>query len=56
MVNLRENLCKVLRMASVSDKSCRENQNTHFTFKTIYPEIRAVYEIMWEIMVEPDGP
>jgi len=33
----------LLRMRNVSDKICRENQNTHFVF-----ENRAVYEIMWK--------
>jgi len=35
-------------MRDVSDKSCRENENT-FIFNTfIFPENRAVYEIMWK--------
>jgi hypothetical protein len=34
----------LLRMKNDSDKSCRENQNTHFVFRI---ENRAVYEIMW---------
>jgi hypothetical protein len=38
-------------MRLVSDKSCRENQNP-----TFFPENRAVYEIMWENVVEPDRP
>jgi hypothetical protein len=33
-------------MRNVSNKSCRENQNTHFTFgKFFSPEKNAVYEI-----------
>jgi len=33
---------------NVSDKSCTENQNTHFMCSiTILSENRAVYEIMW---------
>jgi len=26
-------------MRNVSDKSCRENQNTHFVFNNIFPKI-----------------
>ena len=45
------------RMRNVSDKSCRENQNTHFVFSNLFFfENRAVYEIMWENIVEPDRP
>ena len=35
-------------MRNVSDKSCIENQNTHFIFKFFFPEKHAVYEIMWK--------
>jgi len=38
----------ILRMRNVSDKSCRENQNTHFVFSNFFPQNRAVYEIMWK--------
>ena len=38
----------LLRMRNVSDKSCRENQNTHFVFSNFFFENRAVYEITWE--------
>jgi hypothetical protein len=42
----------LLRMRNVSDKSCRENQNTHFVFsKFFFLENRAVYEIMWKNIV-----
>ena len=34
-----------LRMRNVSDESCRENQNTHFTFNNSF-ENRVVYEII----------
>jgi len=45
-----------LRMRNVSDKSCRENQNTHFVFSTFSPpKNRAVDEIMWKNTVEPAG-
>ena len=47
----------LLRMRNVSDKICIENQNTNFTFnKFCPPENRAVYGILWKIMVQPDGP
>jgi len=29
----------LLRMKNVSDKSCRENQNTHFVFSNFFPKI-----------------
>jgi hypothetical protein len=40
-------------MSNVSDKSCRENQNTYFMFNN-FSENRAVYVTVWKIMVEPD--
>jgi hypothetical protein len=46
----------LLRMRTVPDKSCRENQNTHFVFSNFFVENRAVYEIMWKNTVEPDRP
>jgi hypothetical protein len=50
--------CSVLLgMRNVSEKSCRENQETHFMFnKFFFPENRAVYEIMWQNIVQPDRP
>jgi len=34
----------LLRMRNFSDKSCRENQNTHFKFNKFFPpENRVVY-------------
>jgi len=38
-------------MRNVSDKSCRENQNTHFVFGN-FLENRADNEIMWKNIVE----
>jgi hypothetical protein len=32
-------------MRNVSDKGCRENQNTYFMFSNVFPENRTVYEI-----------
>jgi hypothetical protein len=37
-------------------KVVRENQNTFCVFNNILPENRAVYEIMWKNVVEPDRP
>jgi hypothetical protein len=34
------------------EKSCTENQNTHFMFSNFFFENRAVYEIMWKNIVE----
>jgi hypothetical protein len=34
----------------------RENQNTNLICNFFPPENRAVYEMMWENMVEPDRP
>ena len=39
-------LSVLLRMRNVSDKSCRENQNTHFIFNNFFFDYPAVYEIM----------
>jgi hypothetical protein len=36
----------LLRMRNVSDKSFRENQNTHFMNNNLFSENHAVYEIM----------
>ena len=43
-------------MRNVSDKSRTENQNTQFMFNKVFFffENRAVNEIMWENMAEPD--
>jgi hypothetical protein len=46
----------LLRMRNVLNKSCRENQNTHFMFSIFFSENRAVYEIMSKNMVEPERP
>ena len=35
----------LLRKRNVSDKSCRENRNTHFLFDNFFSENRAVYNI-----------
>jgi len=33
-----------LRMKNISDKYCRKNQNTHFMFRTLFPENPVVFE------------
>ena len=43
-------------MRNVSDKSCTENQNTHFMFSNFFSENRAVYEIMRKNIVDPGRP
>ena len=60
---LYEDLCtfviisrRFLRTRNVSDKSCVENQNTHFVVNSLFFENRAIYEIMWKNIVESDWP
>ena len=44
-------------MRNVSDKSCRENQNTQFMLNNFFfLENRAFYETMWENITVPDRP
>ena len=43
-------------MRDVSDKSYRENKNIHFRFSNFFFFNRAIYEIMWKNIVEPDRP
>jgi hypothetical protein len=45
----------LLRMRNVSGKIHRGNQKT-FYVQTLFPESRAIYEIMWKNMVDPDRP
>jgi len=45
----------LLRIKNVSDKSCKENQNTHFMFKNFLSNC-AVHEITWKNIVELGGP
>jgi hypothetical protein len=42
----------LLRMRNVSDKICRENQNTPVVFSNLFPKNRSRYAIMWDNMVE----
>ena len=47
----------LLRMRNVSDKLCRENQNTHFMFSNFFfPENCANYRKMWKYIVEAGRP
>jgi hypothetical protein len=46
----------LLTMRNVSNKSCRENYNTHFVFRKFFPENRAIYEIISKNLVEPERP
>jgi len=41
-------------MRNFSDRSRRENQNTHFTLNNFLSENRAVYKVMQKNKVEPD--
>jgi hypothetical protein len=43
-------------MRNVSDKSCRENQKTHFMFDNLFVENLTVFEIMCKNILEPDRP
>ena len=48
----------LLRMKNVSDKNCRENGITHFTFSNFFFSFKnhAIYDIMLKITVELSGP
>ena len=43
-------------MRNVSDKSCAESQNTHFSSVFFFFGYLSIYDIMWKIIVEPDRP
>jgi hypothetical protein len=38
----------LLTAKNVSDKSCTDNQNTHFVFSNFFFENRVIYEIIWK--------
>jgi len=42
-------------MINVSGENSSEYQKTHFVFNDVFFESRAVYDIMWKNIVEPDG-
>jgi len=43
-------------MRNVLHKRCRENQKAHFTCNNFFSENRAVYEIMWNNVIERGRP
>jgi hypothetical protein len=43
-------------MRNVADKSCRGNKDTHFMLKISFFENRAVNEVMWKNLIQPDKP
>ena len=45
-----------LEWENILDKSCRENENTHFMFYKFFSENRIVYEIMSKNLAETEGP
>jgi len=42
----------LLRLRNILNKSCRENQKTHFVFNDFFFNC-AIYEVMWKNVVEP---
>ena len=44
----------LLRMRNVSDESCRESQNTFYFQVTLFSQNRAIDEIIWKNIVDPD--
>ena len=46
----------ILRMRNVSDKSCRENQNTYFALNNLFSENSTVCGIIWKNAVESERP
>ena len=45
----------LLIMRNVSDKICRDNQNTHFVLQNFFLN-HNFYEIMWKSIVQPGRP
>ena len=54
-LHLRYYLSKLFKIRSISDANFRENQ-THILCATTSSRNRAVCDIMWKNMVEPDWP
>jgi len=46
----------LLRMRNISDKRCRENQNTHFEFDNYFFKKLVLCDIIWKNIVEPCRP
>jgi hypothetical protein len=45
----------LLRMRTLRDKSCREDQNTLFVSSNFFFLDNAIYEILWRKIVERAG-
>jgi hypothetical protein len=64
MGTLHDDLCTfmiishwiLLKMRNISDKSCRENQNTHLLFTNFFSESHVIYEIMCKNVVQLERP
>ena len=46
----------LLRMRTVLDKSCRQNQNTRFMFNKFSLKMAQLFEIMWKNRLDRDRP
>ena len=46
--------CWILLEWEIFQKKAVERINTHIMFSKIVPQIRAVFEIMWRNMLQPD--
>jgi hypothetical protein len=44
------------KMRTVSQKRYKENKNSRFMFNNGFSQNRAVYEIKWKNIVQPDRP
>jgi hypothetical protein len=60
---LHKDVCTVIisrvsihKIRHISSRICREGQNTHSVFNNFFFENRAVFEITWKNLVEPDRP
>jgi len=48
--------CILLGMRSVSENSCRENENTYFVLSNFFQKNVAILEMMWKNTVDLDRP
>ena len=53
---MKISLCILLRMRNVSDKSCRENQSTPFTFSNFFPKNVSFMRYCGKIKSQPNRP
>ena len=44
----------IFRLRNVSERSCREIPNAHFTSNSFLSENRAYYDVMWNSEADPD--